>query len=222
MKRPIYEILFRPDAVFEELMQEKESLKIPALIILVGGVVAAAYGYLIGSLTGKLLAGIMPGMEGLIALFSVIGALIGPFIFWIIWAGAIHLISTIFKGEGSFTRVMEVIGYGYIPQIFGTLISLVISFNYVGKVQVPSLSSAAAEDPQLIQDAVQALMHDPAMMEMTQIAAIVGMVFLLWSASIWIFGIRHARKLSERDSVICVTVPVVAYILYVIYTMVVM
>jgi hypothetical protein len=62
-------------------------------------------------------------------------------------------------------------------------------------------------------------MHDPAMMEMTQIASIISIVFLLWSANIWISGMRNARQLSERDAALCVGIPVVLYILYMIYTM---
>ena len=46
----------------------------------------------------------------------------------------------------------------------------------------------------MIKDASKALMHDPAMMEMTQIISIISIVFLLWSANIWIFGMRNARQ----------------------------
>jgi hypothetical protein len=62
-------------------------------------------------------------------------------------------------------------------------------------------------------------MHDPAMMEMTQIISIISIVFLLWSANIWISGMRNARQLSDRDAALCVGIPVVVYILYIIYTM---
>ena len=55
------------------------------------------------------------------------------------------------------------------------------------------------------------------MMEMTQIISIVTIVFLLWSANIWIFGLQHARKLSARDAALCVGIPVIAWILYLIY-----
>jgi hypothetical protein len=64
-------------------------------------------------------------------------------------------------------------------------------------------------------------MNDPAMMEMTQITVLISIVFLLWSANIWIFGIQKARNLSTRDSALCVVIPVAAYILYLVYTMVV-
>jgi hypothetical protein len=63
------------------------------------------------------------------------------------------------------------------------------------------------------------LRHDPAMMEMTQITSIISIIFLLWSANIWISGIKNARQLSDRDSALCVGVPVVVYILDIIFTM---
>jgi len=57
------------------------------------------------------------------------------------------------------------------------------------------------------------------MVELTQISALVSIVFLLWSANIWIFGLQHARKLSMRDAAICVGLPVIAWILYMVYTL---
>jgi hypothetical protein len=67
-----------------------------------------------------------------------------------------------------------------------------------------------------------AFMHDPAMLELTQITSLIAIVFLLWSANIWIFGVKHARRLSMRDAAICGAVPVVAYVLYITYTLGVM
>jgi len=60
-------------------------------------------------------------------------------------------------------------------------------------------------------------MHDPAMVEFIQITSLVTIVFLLWSANIWIFGIRHTRKLSPRDAALCVGIPVVLYVIFLIY-----
>jgi hypothetical protein len=42
---------------------------------------------------------------------------------------------------------------------------------------------------------------------------------MLWSAHIWIFGMKHARGLSPRDAAICVGVPVVLYVLYLTYNL---
>jgi len=218
MNHSIIDLLIRPGAFFQNAMNEKESLKFPALVVLAGGIVGALYGYLIGGLTGQLLNAIMPGMDTIILLTTVIGALIGIFIIWAIWAGVMYTFSFVFKGEGSFRRTLEFVGYGYLPQVFGTLITTVIALDYIPRIHVPQLSAAAAQNPDLITEAVKALMHDPAMMELSQIAMIISMVFLLWSANIWIFGLQHSRKLSPRDAALCVGIPVVVYILYMVYS----
>jgi hypothetical protein len=220
MKHSLIDILIRPDVFFQNILGEKESFKIPVLIVLVLGIVSAVYAYLIGGLTGKMMAGLLPGMESIIAIFTILGAFIGIFIFWVIWTGVFYLVSSLFKGSGTFKRSLEFIGYGYLPQIFGAIITVIVAVQYLPRVIVPQITSAAAqENPQLVQEAVKVLMHDPAMMEMTQITAIISIVFLLWSAHIWISGMKNARHLSVRDSALCVGIPVVAYILYIIFTM---
>jgi hypothetical protein len=219
MKHSLIDILIRPGAFFQDAIVEKESLKIPGLIVLAMGIVSALYAYLIGGLTGKMMAGLIPGMESIIAISTILGALFGIFVFWGIWTGVFYLISSLFKGKGTFKRSLEFIGYGYLPQIFGAIFTVIVTIQYIPRVIIPEITTAASEDPQLIQEAVKTLMHDPAMMEMTQIISIISIVFLLWSANIWIFGMRNARQLSERDSALCVGIPVVVYILYMIYTM---
>jgi hypothetical protein len=126
-------------------------------------------------------------------------------------------VSKIFKGTGSFKRCLEVVGYGYVPQIIGALVTVIAALEYLPKVVVPHLTSAALENPQMIQDATTALMHDPAMVEFTQISAVISIVFLLWSANIWIFGIKQVRNISMRDAAICVGLPVILFIIFQVY-----
>lgn len=222
MKHSLFEVLIKPGVFFQDAIAEKESLKIPGLIVFTLGIISAIYGYLIGGLTGKMMAGLIPGMESIIAISTILGALFGVFVIWVIWAGVFYLISSLFKGEGTFKRSLEFVGYGILPQIFGAILTIIVALQYIPRVIVPQITSAATQDPQLIQDAVKALMHDPAMMEMTQITSIISVVFLLWSANIWIFGMQHSRKLSPRDAALCVGIPVVVYILYMVYSMAVM
>jgi hypothetical protein len=222
MSKSITDILVRPDAFFGAVIAEKESLKNPALIILAGGIVAALYGYLMGGLSAKMMANAPSGVDSIILLASIIGAFLGTLVFWIIVAGVFYLISLVFKGQGSFTRVMEVVGYGYLPQILGSFITLIAAYIYLPKVTVTVLTKSALENPEAIQAATKALMHNPAMMEFTQITTLVTIVFMLWSAHIWIFGMKHARGLSPRDAALCVGIPIVAYVLFMIYNLGVM
>jgi hypothetical protein len=219
MKYSFFEVLIKPGEFFKAAIAEKESFKIPGLILLVLGIVSAINAYLIGGVTGKMMAGLMPGMESIIAISTIIGAFLGIFVFWVVWAGVFYLVSIVFKGQGTFKRSVEFVGYGYLPQIFGGILCSIVVLMYIPRVIVPRITSAATQDPQLIQDAIKALMHDPVMMEMSQITLLISIVFLLWSANIWISAIQHSRNLSSRDAALCVGIPVVAYILYLIYTM---
>jgi len=200
-------------------MAEKESLKIPALVILTSGIVAAITGYLMGGLSAKMMAGVMSGLEVIITLSAMAGAFIGTLIFWFVASGVFYLISSLLNGQGSFTRVLQVVGYGYLPQIAGSILTLVAAVLYIPRITVPTLTKAALEDPAMIEQVTKAFMHDPAMMELTQITTLVSIVFMLWSAHIWIFGIKHARGLSPRDAAICVGIPVVLYVLYLTYNL---
>ena len=62
MKRSFADLIVTPNVFFQQLMVEKENIRMPGLIVLAAGIIAAAYAYLIGGLTAKLMAGIMPGM----------------------------------------------------------------------------------------------------------------------------------------------------------------
>jgi hypothetical protein len=219
---PVIDILIRPDAFFREAVTQKEDLKFPILIVLVGSLVAAGYGFLIGGLTARMMAAAVPGIDTIITISSVLGAIIGTFIFWILWAGVVFALSYFFKGQGSFRRVLEVVGYGYLPQVFGSVIALIAAIEYVPRISVPTLTAAAMQDPVVMEQTMKAFMHDPAMLELTQITSLVAIVFLLWSANIWIFGMKHARGLSPRDAALCVGIPVVAYVAYMIYNLGVM
>lgn len=194
----------------------------PALIVIAGGIIAAIYGYLMGGLSAKMMADVMPGMDAIIYVSATVGALIMTFIIWLIAAGVFYLVSSLFKGQGSFNRVLEVVGYGYLPQVAGSLITVVAAVIFIPGITVPTLTKAALEDPAMIEQVTKAFMHDPAMMMLTQITTLISIVFMLWSAHIWIFGMKHARGLSPRDAAICVGVPVVLYVLYLTYNLGVM
>jgi len=219
MSRSFTDILINPNAFFTDVMGENENFKLPVIIVLAGGIVAAGYGYLIGSLTARMMSGAMPGIEMIIALSSAIGALLGVFIFWLIWTGVIFAFTAAFKGNGSFKRTLQITGYGYLPQVFGSFLCLVAAFEYVPKIVVPQMTAAMMQDPVVAQATMKALMSDPAMLELTQVTSIITIVFLLWSANIWIAGVQHARKVSTRDAALCVGIPVVLYCAYLVFAL---
>ncbi|MFA5330933.1 MAG: Yip1 family protein [Methanoregula sp.] len=219
MVSALFDLLINPGRFFKENLGETEKLTVPGLIVLAGAIIGAIYGYLLGSLTATMMDSAMTGMGALILVFIVVGAFIGVFLFWLIATAIFFLLSKLFKGEGSFNRSLEVVGYGYLPQIIGQVITLAAAVYYLPNVTVPQLTSAALQDTAMMTQATKSLMLDPAMVAYTEIAAVVTIVFMLWSANIWIFGIAHARKLSVKNAAICVGAPIVIYVAYLCITM---
>jgi hypothetical protein len=202
---PLQELLLNPKGFFEELIKEEVSLKIPLVIVLILGIISGISAAAISGLTIQLLPSEMAAMGSVITAIGVVGGVIGGFLMYLIWTVIFYGISALFKGQGTFKRTLQVVGYGMFPQIFGGLISTVIIYVYVSGISVPEIS-----DPALIEQVLLELMASP----MLQLASLIGMIFLLWSASIWIFGIQQARNLTQRDAIITVGVPVAIYLVY--------
>jgi len=208
------DLMINPGRFFRAALGEKEQLMTPGLIILVGGIAAAVSGYLAGSLSAHMMEPILQGMGPVIVAVTVVATFFGTFVAWFVWAGVFYLLSRLFAGSGSFWRCLEAIGYGFVPQILGMLVTAGAALVYLPKVTVPVLSSAAAGNSQMVREATMALMHDPSMVAFTEITTVVSIVFLFWSATIWIFGLKEARSLSLKNAAICVSIPVILYIVF--------
>ena len=210
------EVLTNPNKFFETRKKGRENLKIPVFIVLISGIIGGISAFLSSSIMMEAMAKTLPpeaqGFMSFMPISTAIGAVIFSFIIWLIVAAVFFGISCIFKGEGNFKRTLEFVGYGYIPTIIGGLISLVLVYNFITTVQIPAITTT---DPTKIKEVIAPLMKSPMMM----LSSAVGMLFMLWSANIWVFGLKHARNLSTRNALITVAIPVAAYILYSVYRM---
>ena len=194
------EVLTNPDGFFEKKMSEDISFKMPIVIILVIGVIGAINAI---SMTQKIMAQLPSDAAQFAqfgAIFGAIGALIGVFFMWAIYAVVFYAISLVFKGEGELKRVLEFVGYGFIPSIASGIIGLIIM-----TIALPTIEFSL-ENPELMQES---MMSNP----MIQASAIVGIIFMIWSANIWIFGLMHSRNLSIKNAVLTVGIPIGLYII---------
>jgi len=194
--------------------EREPSLKIPALIVLTSGLVGGISLFLMAGVTFEMLRksqtlpqealGVVSAVGGVGAF---VGAVVSSFVIWVVAAALFFAVSCLFKGEGKFKRTLEFVGYGYIPTIFSGLVSAVLVYNFVSTTQIPVVTNVA--DPAEIQKALAPLLTSP----LLRLSSAVGILFMLWSANIWIFGLKHARNLSTRDAVLTVAIPVAIYIL---------
>jgi len=218
MRGMIPELLLRPDVFFSNLMKEPESLKYPGIIVVIGAIIAAAAAYIISGIYGEMFAQV-PEMGSMSSFFGIFGSISAFFMFiivwWLIFSGVFFLISMAFSGSGTFKRTLEFTGYGLIPVLIGSVISVIISLYYLPMIEVPVLTGIS--DPAVLQNAMAQVMSDPAFGEFTRISSIISVIFLAWSANLWIFGMKHARSVTLKYAAITVLVPVVIYIIYTLY-----
>jgi hypothetical protein len=214
----IKDLLFRPDVFFADRMKWEENLKIPGLIVVIGGVISAAAAYVVSEPTNRIL-GQIPEVTGLSSALGVIEAIFAFIVFiilyWLIFGGIFYGISIVFSGKGGFKRILEYVGFGLVPVIIGSVISFLIALYYIPMVEIPVISSVS--DPMAIQRAITQLMQDPAFSSYRIISSIISVIFLSWSANLWIFGMKHARNLTTKHAVITVLIPVVIYIVIILY-----
>lgn len=217
MPIPIGDLLFRPGTFFQRLVAEPESLKIPAVVVIAGGSIAAAAAYVVSGTYSKMFeAAAGAGMASVIGLIGAVSAFIMFIvIWWGIFSAAFTVIPKLFKGSGSFRRTLQVTGYGLLPVVIGSVISLFVALYYVPMIQAPVITSFS--DPAAIQRAMEAIFQDPAFREFTMISTVISIIFLVWSANLWIFGVHHAHRLPLRQAAISVLVPVAVYVVYVLF-----
>jgi hypothetical protein len=206
-------VLLNPGRFFEARMQDEPSLKIPALIALVIGLIGAVSAALVANITIALLPAEIQALGAILIGFFVAAAIVGGFVTWIAFGIVFYLISMAFKGEGSLKRTLEFVGYGFLPQVFGGVIGAIFSYQLLSGLTLPRATSPE-QIAEISENLASVLATDP----LAQIAGLVGILFMIWSANIWIFGMKYARSLSARDAALTVGIPVGLYILYSIIT----
>lgn len=209
------QILLSPKEFFESCAGFEPSLKKPALIILLISIFTGISGYMVGELTGKLLSGIMEGLELITVISTSITSFIAAWIMWLVAAIVLLIMVKILKGSGSFKRYAEIAGYGMLPQLIGTIISTGIAFWYLPKIQVTPLK---VTDPTQIQTLMTDFLKNPLMQEYSILSTILSIIFLLWSANIVAIGVEKCCGLTTKQSLIAAGLPVTLYIIYSLYT----
>ncbi len=210
MAATITDLFLNPGRFFEQKMREEEGLKLPSLIILIAGIIGAIGAAISLGPIIQLLPSEAASFTPVLMAITTGAALVTVFVIWVVWTVVFFLLSMPFKGTGGFKRLLEFVGYGYLPQVIGGLITLPIFYLYFSGLDLPQVS-----DPTQIQEITLQLMSAPEL----QIAGVISVLFLIWSANIWIFGLKEARNISFRHAAIAVGVPVGLYVIFQLYSL---
>lgn len=188
-------VLTNPNGFFSELSIKDINLKNSFLIVLIVATIEVIDTMLIVNSMTSTLSGYETQFVNIIKAIFAIKELIVHFIWWFIYAGIFYAISTLFGGTGSFKRVFEFVGYGFIPMIIVSLIGLIVTIIVLPTIEL------SIENVELMKET---LMQNKLM----EMSSIISIPLQLWSAIIWIFGIKYARNISTKHSVMTVGIPV--------------
>lgn len=208
-------LLFDPNSFFREKLGNEISFKYPLLIILVIAVLSVSSSILVmNNLQDLFSSGMDSSMSASVMSTSIIGGIaiggfIGTFLYWVILAGIFYSISYVFKSKGSFKRTLEFTGYGFVPQVFSSLVGLIVMYIMLSSTDLSS------QDSMFMGQGVEQMFSNNPLYYTSQI---IGILCLLLSGYIWIFAILHARNMSYKNAAITVGIPVGLAIVIQIYS----
>ena len=200
------EVLTNPGGSFEKKIKEEADFKPPLMIMGAMALISAISAYMIAS---KVIGNLPDDMASFAQIGVAVGtifAIISVFVMWLIYSGIFYLISLLLGGQGKFKRVLEFVAYGFLPSIFGSVISLVLTSKAYSSLDF------SVQDPTLVE---KAMLSDPYIMA----ATVIGILLTLWSANIWVFAMMHSRNLTVKNALITVGIPIGSYLIYMTYTL---
>jgi len=199
----IITLLTNPRGFFSELKGES-GLLVPAIIVLVIAILGGASAYFITTVTVTAMPPEVSQYGAIAGILAVLAGLIGAFIWWVVLAGVFHAIARLQDGNAGFRQTAAVTGYGFMPQVIGSIISVIFIYLFVSNTKIPTIYDLTNYEAE-----IAGIMDSPYLL----VAKIVGVIFLLWSANIWIFGIESVHGFGRKKAIITVLIPVIIFII---------
>jgi hypothetical protein len=187
-------VLTNPDRFFAELSQRGVNLRTPFTIVLVAAIVATISNVVMSGVRAPLFPRGVGVYRCLPAMTRIISGFIAPFGSWLLCSAIFYAISRLFGGTGSFERVFEFVGYGFIPHIVESVVGLAV-------IMVASPNELIFESFQQTHPLIL-------------IFSIIQLLLVLCGVVIWIFAVKHARNIGTKHAII--TVLIIPAILYLI------
>lgn len=209
--RFIMKLITNPNEFFQELSQEDVRIRKPLLIVVALAVTVSAYQYILMSKFSQAFPPDLARFFVVGAYIGIVGSFIGMFAVWLILAVIMHGLSAFFDGKGSFRRTFEFVGYGFLPSLVGSLVTIPMSAYYITNAEIPRISM---EQLQQNPDVMKSLMLSLVPNELVYSNLMINLAVTAWSLTIWSFAIMHARKIELRKAFVCALIPTVLFGVY--------
>lgn len=223
MDPSLHKYVTNPGDFFVKIWEKEPSLLIPALILAVGGLCTAISAYQMTGIMGDLFSGMSGAITTVMMVVAGISGFISLYIMWLVLGVIMYLIARHLRSGYSFTRVLQICGYGMIPLIIASCITMITGFYLIPLVEIGSFHlttmTNAPEIQSIVEKATENMLKDPAFMQYSLLTSLITLICLLWSANQWIFGLQAGKSLSVKQAVICGGVPAVLYALFLLYSL---
>lgn len=209
MQHWILDVLLNPEEFFRARADKVPALMVPVLLVLITGIVGAVTAYLTMTAMLPALPAEAQGIVSIIGIATAVGTVVFSLIIWVLQALVFYALSSFYRGSGDMKKSLEAVGYGYVPLIVSALIGLALTYSFLSSFTFPAIDFTDPAAAAAFQTMVQTS-------PLIQAGQVLGVIFLVWAANIWIYGMKYARGLTTRDAAIVVGVPVVLYIVLII------
>ncbi len=209
-------IILRPLPTLKEMKEGKPSLLEPFVIIL-------SQGLLTGLATFVSVMKILDiiqidpsevGLEGFSGIRLVYGTLVFTFTAWFIISGVFHLIAKALRGSGTFEKLLELVGWCRMPQIFSSASNLLTMALYSPKIpDIPIESMSPAEKAEFLKSLMTTKPTEVGM----AINRIFGLVMLIWFLALSVIAVREEHNLSYYKAAFTVAIPTLIYLIASLY-----
>ncbi len=122
----IFGTLFSPASTFRRMLEERTSVTIAAIVVLIACICSGAGSILTQSVFMSMFAE-FPGFEEMMfsPSASMTISVVFGFILWVVIAGILHVVAKILGGKGAFTEMLVLLGFATLPNIFQAPIGLI-------------------------------------------------------------------------------------------------
>jgi len=199
------------DPFFEGLKEKEIKIRKPMVIVTVLAILVSAYQYFLMTKLSQAFPEEIARFFMIGAFIGIIGSFIGIFAVWLILAAIMHGISAFFNGKGSFRRTFEFTGYGFLPSLIGSAITVPMSLYYISRAEIPKISlTALQQNP----DVIKAVMISLLPRDLIYSNLIINFAVTVWSLAIWTFAVKNAREIELRKAFITALIPTLLFGVY--------
>ncbi len=204
-----------PDDFFFQLKQKDVRIRRPTVIVLILAIIIAVYQYVLVTKLAQTFPQEFRSFVIVGAYVEIAASFLGMFAIWFILTVIMHGISSFFNPSGNFRRTFEFVGYGFLPSLLGSAVTVPVSAHYILNAELPKISIALLQqNPAIVKSMLSLIPKNIVYSNM-----LISIAITAWSLLIWSFAVKHAREVELKKAFVCALIPTVLFGAYQVWSL---